>query len=252
MNRKTFSPDGLKMSDSGTFEAAFAQFNVIDHDGDVTLPGAFPTKEVPMSAFNHASWDGALPVGKGTISERGDWAVFSGEFFMQTTHGRDAYETLKALGPLAEFSYGFQVLDSEPGTFEGKRVRVLKALDPFEVSNVLKGAGRDTHLMSIKSGGLGTDLPYAEHLSGVLDVVKALHGRTIDRAEWRAKEGRALSTANLTTLRELADALGVTARSLVDFLAEHEPAPETPKAARPKAATGLAIEIARARSLGIT
>lgn len=230
MNRKSFVPSDLKLSETGTFEAAFAQFNIVDHDGDVTLPGAFPTKEVPMSAFNHSSWDGAPPVGKGTISERGDWAVFSGEFFMQTTHGRDAYETLKALGPLAEFSYGFQVLDSEPGTFEGKRVRVLKSLDPFEVSNVLRGAGRDTHLMSIKSGGLGTDLPYAEHLSGVLELVKALHGRTIDRADWRAKEGRVLSTANLTTLRELADALGVTARSLADFLAEHEPEKADPEA----------------------
>lgn len=248
MNRKSFQPSDLKLSESGTFEAAFAQFNIVDHDGDVTLPGAFPAKEVPMSAFNHSSWDGAPPVGKGMISERGEWAVFTGEFFMNTTHGRDAYETLKGLGPLAEFSYGFSILDSSPDTRDGKRVRVLKALDPFEVSHVLRGAGPTTHLMSIKSGGPGPEMPYAEHADWIRSEVEQFLKRTNDRAEWRAKEGRVLSAANLATLKELADAMGTTARRLAEFLMEHEP----PKADRPRVPTGLAIELARARSMGIT
>lgn len=241
--RKTFAPDGLKLSDEGIFEAAFAQFNIVDHDGDVTLPGAFPTKEVPMSAYNHSSWDGAPPVGKGTITERGDWAVFSGEFFMQTTHGRDAYETLKALGPLAEFSYGFSVLDSEPGTHQGKRVRVLKSLDPFEVSQVLKGAGPTTHLMSIKSGGPGPDLPYAEHLSWYADGLTALLDRTKDRAAFREEEGRKLSRTDRTRLAEIEAAWTEHLAVIRELIA----VPDDPQ----KRATSLAIELARARSLGI-
>ena len=123
----------LKLDDKGTIEAAFAQLNVIDADGDVTLPGAFPSKEVPMSAYGHTSWDGALPVGKGTISEEGDWAVFKGQMFLDTTAGRDAHATLKGLGPLAEFSYGYEPTDFSFGEQAGQKVRYLKLLDVFEV-----------------------------------------------------------------------------------------------------------------------
>ncbi|RLA43841.1 MAG: hypothetical protein DRQ97_12245, partial [Gammaproteobacteria bacterium] len=65
-----------KMDDRGYVEVAFAQLNVIDHDGDVIVNGAIPSKDVPMSAYGHTSWDGALPVGRGSISEEGNWAVF--------------------------------------------------------------------------------------------------------------------------------------------------------------------------------
>ncbi len=207
IEHKSSGPVEVKLADSGYIEAAFARLNVIDHDGDVTLPGAFPTKDVPMSAFGHTSWEGVPPVGKGTISEQGDWAVFTGNLFMDTTHGRDAHATLKGLGPLAEFSYGFSVLDSEPSVKDGRNVRMLKSLDPFEVSHVLKGAGMGTHLRSIKSGGLGPDMPYADHLAWVLDEVEALNIRSQARADWRAKEGRVLSSANRTSLATIATGL---------------------------------------------
>lgn len=225
IEHKTASVE-LKVSDEGVIEAAFAQLNVIDHDGDVTLPGAFPTKDVAMSAFGHASWDGALPVGRGTITEEGDWAVFRGRLFMDTTHGRDAYGTLKGLQELAEFSYGYSVTDSAPGVFEGKNVRLLKSLDPFEVSHVLKGAGLGTHLRAIKSGGPGTDLPYAEHTDRVRAEVEAFLKRTDDRAEWRAKEGRQLSAANRASLASLLESIrsfGSIADELEAFLAATDP-----------------------------
>ncbi len=203
--RKPAPAHEMKLAPTGEIEVAFAQLNVVDYDGDVTLPGAFPVKDVPMSAYGHSSWDGAPPVGRGTISEQGDWAVFTGQLFMATTHGHDAYETLKGLGELAEFSYGFAVLDSERGQRDGKAVRVLRSLDPFEVSHVLKGAGVATHLMSLKSGGPGTGLPYADHLSWVRDEVEALFGRTAERAQWRAKEGRQLSAANRAALSAIVE-----------------------------------------------
>jgi len=222
----------LKLSDLGTIEVAFAQLNVIDHDGDVTLPGAFPSKNVPMSAYGHASWDGAMPVGRGTIREDGDWAVFSGQMFMNTTHGRDAYETLKGLGPLAEFSYGYTVTDSAPGVVDSKNVRMLKALDVHEVSNVLKGAGLGTHLRAIKSGGPGTDLPYAEHIPWVHEMVKALLDRTTDKAEWRAKEGRVLSGPTREDIRSLVVSLrefSGTADELQAFIDEADPQKSAPR-----------------------
>jgi hypothetical protein len=215
---KAFPAHELKLSDVGAVEVAFAQLNVIDHDRDVTLPGAFPTKEVPMSAYGHTSWEGALPVGKGTISEEGDWAVFRGQLFMDTTHGRDAFHTLKGLGSLAEFSYGYSVLDSAPGQKDGQNVRYLKSLDPFEVSNVLKGAGVGTHLRAIKSGSPGTEMPYAEHASWIREVNAAFLDRAESRAEWRAKEGRMFSAANLEALAQVREGMVSMAEAIAALL----------------------------------
>ncbi len=239
----------VKLNESGYTEVAFAQLKVIDHDGDVTLPGAFPVKDVPMSAYGHTSWDGALPVGKGTISEQGDWAVFKGQYFLNTSGGRDAYETVKGLGPLAEYSYGFVVPKdgSEPGKQDGQSVRFLKALDVFEVSPVLKGAGRGTHTMTLKSGGPGPDAPYATHLDWLRSEVEALVKRTDERAEWRQKEGRTLSTANrasLLAILEALDGFSGTAGELRLLLESTDPQ-------KAKRVADIEVRIAIARSLGV-
>lgn len=245
MNRKMFAPGGLKLDDQGHIKAAFAQLNVIDSDGDVTLPGAFPRKAVPMSAYGHTSWDGALPVGKGVISEEGDWAVFEGDFFMSTTHGRDAYTTVKELGELAEYSYGYRVVEGERGTFQGKPANILKFLDPFEVSPVLKGAGVGTHTIAIKSGAPGKEAPYAEHLSWYVDGLSALIERTQDRDAFRKAEGRSLSQKDIDGLAELYMQLLAHADAIEPFL-PHE-APKADDAAK----RSLMVEIERARALGI-
>src|SRR3990167_7190394 len=213
-NRKAFTPHDLKLDDAGSIAFAFAQLNVIEKDGDVTLPGAFPAKDVPMSAYGHTSWDGALPVGKGSISEQDEWAVFTGQFFMDTTAGRETHATLKALGPLAEYSYGYDPLDYSFGQQDGQDVRFLRSLNVYEVSPVLIGAGIGTHTLAIKSGSPGPDMPYAEHLSWLREAVEAFTDRTGEKAAWRASEGRGLSAA---TRSELADL--VTQLETVDALA---------------------------------
>ncbi|GAA2159353.1 HK97 family phage prohead protease [Glycomyces lechevalierae] len=142
----------IKDADKGEVEALFSTYNVIDKDGDVTLPGAFddgaPAK---ISAYGHASWSGVLPVGKGTINDIGTGAVMRGKFFLDTTAGKDTFTTVKELGPLQEWSYGYDVIESEFGEFEGKHVRFLKKLKVHEVSPVLIGAGVGTMTMSAKS-----------------------------------------------------------------------------------------------------
>lgn len=249
MNRKAFHPAELKLDDQGYIEAAFAQLDVIDHDGDITRPGAFPVKDVPMSAYNHTSWDGSLPVGKGSIAERDGWAVFTGQFFMTTTHGRDAYETVKGLGPIAEYSYGYNITDGGPVVVDGKSVRELRKLDVFEVSPVLMGAGLGTHTLAIKSGGLGTDLPYAEHESWLRESVAAFLARTKARADMRESEGRKLSRSDreaLTALLESLRAFGGTADELAALLEQTEPAKAAPKTVT------LDVLLATARRLGVT
>lgn len=142
-------------TDAGRVKALFSTFDVIDHDGDVTLPGAFENgQKVRISAFNHTSWQGALPVGKGTIREQGDGAVMEGEFFMDTTHGKDAFLTVKGLEDIGEWSYGFDIIESEPGTKDGRDVRFLKKLKVHEVCPVLLGAGIGTRTLVAKAKDL--------------------------------------------------------------------------------------------------
>lgn len=150
---KTLLGVEVKSADEGKALVKFAAYDEIDHHGDVTLKGAFQSgKSVLVSSYNHASWGGALPVGKGVIRDSADGksAVAELQFFMNTQAGRETFETVKATGELQQWSYGFNVEDQEQGEFEGKSVRFLKSLDVYEISPVLVGAGKSTETLAIK------------------------------------------------------------------------------------------------------
>jgi len=134
---------------TGEFRAEFATLNVIDHDGDVTVPGAFQDgQETLIEAWNHNY--GQLPVGKGVIHEDEDKAVVEGHFFLDTQGGLEHYKTVKALGDLQEWSYTFDVEDSGYGEFDGQDVQFLRKLDVWGVAPVERGAGIDTRTTDIK------------------------------------------------------------------------------------------------------
>lgn len=153
MNTKAVSRFKIKDADQGLVEVAFATFDKVDKDGDVTVKGAFEDgAEVRISAWGHSSWPqrgAALPVGKGVIRETSTEAVMEGEFFLKTQAGHDTFEVVKELGDLQEWSYGYDTLDSEFGQKDGKRVRFLKSQAVHEVSPTLLGAG-DTRTLAIK------------------------------------------------------------------------------------------------------
>ena len=77
--------------DKGAVEAVFSVFGNVDSDGDVVVPGAvksgFKDTQVPM-VFAH-KWD--QPIGKGSIVQDNEKAVFKGSFFMETEAGKEAY-----------------------------------------------------------------------------------------------------------------------------------------------------------------
>lgn len=151
--RKNLIDVTIKNADLGEIEAVFSRFDVIDLDGDVTRKGAFTEGQpVVISAYGHKSWDGELPVGKGTIHELGDVAVMKGRFFLNTTHGRDAWETVKELSEadLQEWSYSLHDVVAKSDTIDGRKVRVLEKIRVKEVSPVLIGAGIDTGTLSTK------------------------------------------------------------------------------------------------------
>jgi Caudovirus prohead serine protease len=206
-DRKAFTPFEFKLSETGDITLAFSRFNVIDSDEDVTFPGAVPAgKSVPMSAYGHTSWDGIPPTGKGVLAEKGDLGIFEGSFFMTTDQGRNAYETVKAMGDLQEWSYGYNVLDGGPGVFDGKRVRELRKLDVFEVSPVLKGAGVGTGTLAIKSGAPGSDAPTAELISWHSASRAALMDRLKTHFAVRGVDGRELSRVDRALKADLEEA----------------------------------------------
>jgi hypothetical protein len=141
----------IKSESKGEVEAVFARLNVIDHDGDVTVPGAFKEGQtVAISQHGHTIWDGTAPVGKGTIHTVGDTAVFRGKFFMDMQAARDTFHAVKGMAEHGQWSYGFNTLTAEPGQLGGKDVKFLKELEVFEVSPVLRGAGIGTMTTSAK------------------------------------------------------------------------------------------------------
>jgi HK97 family phage prohead protease len=103
--------------------------------------------------FAH-KWD--QPIGKGVIEEKNDSAVFKGSFFMDTEAGKEAYNLVKSMGDLQQWSFGFRVNDSEVGKVQKDdsetQARFLKDLTVYEVSPVLVGANQETYTLAIKTG----------------------------------------------------------------------------------------------------
>lgn len=160
MDSKSLQRVEVKSADCGEVEAVFATFNAIDSDGDVTVPGAFEDgAEVVISSYQHTSWGGALPVGKGRIRTTGEEAILEGQFFMDIPAARDTFLVVKELGQRQQWSYGFDVVDAEPGTFQGREVRFLKRQLVHEVSPVLVGAGVNTRTLAAKAAQDRKEVP---------------------------------------------------------------------------------------------
>lgn len=158
MKRKVFrAPLVLKQDEDerGAFTAVFSTLNVIDHDGDVTVPGAFEDGQgVIVEPWNHG-W--TLPAGKGVIRADEEKAWVEGKFFMETGVGKEHYETVKGMGDLAEWSYTFDIEEAGQGDFEDQQVQFLRKLDVVGVSPVTRGAGIDTRTVDIKKRGDDVD-----------------------------------------------------------------------------------------------
>jgi len=142
--------------DTRYIEAVFSLFETIDSDNDVTkanaLRSGYTGNKVPL-VWNH---DWSKVIGRGVIETDNQKAVFKG-YFLNTEAGKEAYETVKAMQDMQQFSYGFQVLKSSKGTHidskgEEVPVRVLEDVKVWEVSPVLVGAQQNSFVQALKSG----------------------------------------------------------------------------------------------------
>ena len=142
--------------DTRYIEAVFSLFDTIDSDNDVTIAYAlrsgYSGNKVPL-VWNH---DWSKVIGRGIIETDNQKAVFKG-YFLPTEAGKEAYETVKAMQDMQQFSYGFQVMKSEKGKHidskgEEVPVRVLQDVKVWEVSPVLVGAQQNSFVQALKSG----------------------------------------------------------------------------------------------------
>lgn len=209
----------VKIADEvkGTVTAVFATLNVVDADNDVTMPGAF-TQGAPVviSAYGHRSWSGDLPIGKGTIREEGDEVILDGQFFMDTTHGRDAFLTVKELSEadLQEWSYSLENVVSESGEWDGRQVNVIKSVKVKEVSPVLRGVGVNTHTLEAKSV-----TKFGEHAEAALGGVREFVALAVDRLTERRAAGKSID--------EQSEALGLLEAELAPLRSAIDPDPES-------------------------
>lgn len=168
---KLFSAENVTLKsdgDEGTVEAVFSTFGIIDRDGDVVKSGAIPEVEVPI-AWGH---DWRQPVGRGSIKVTRKEAKLTGRFFLTTTAGLEAFNTVKEMAELQQWSWGFSVLEWKFAEVDGvEGVRVITKTEPFEVSPVLVGANQETRTVAVKDwqppvgykmllGGDDTDGPF--------------------------------------------------------------------------------------------
>jgi hypothetical protein len=136
----------------GQVEAVIATLNVRDHDGDVATAETFTDgEEVIISSYNHASMIGAaLPVGKGVIHVTPTEAILEGQFFMANASAREAFEVVHQMGAAQQWSYGYKILEAEPGVHAGEAVQFLRKVWVFEASPVIRGAGIATRTLDAK------------------------------------------------------------------------------------------------------
>lgn len=186
----------VKNEERGEVRAVIATLNVKDKEGDLILPGAFGTQDVLVSAYNHATWGGALPVGRGRVYEQGNEAIADLKFFMDDEAGRRHFRLIKNVGSAQEFSFGFDVTDkAEPNDAQRQMgiVRVIKRFKVYEVSPVFLGAGVNTRVLAAKT----EQQMQAEMVGLAKDSIDLLlEGEaTVERMERRAVKRKAREAA---------------------------------------------------------
>ncbi len=142
----------IKSAERGEVSAVIATFNTVDRDGDYTLPTAVREgAKVYISRWNHSAViSGEPPVGIGYIRKSGNSMHLDTQYWLDTERGREAFEVVKRMGDILEWSYGYFVRDQEVRRINGRQVNVLKDLHIYEASPVYQGAGIGTHTVDVK------------------------------------------------------------------------------------------------------
>tara|TARA_A100001037_G_C15144781_1_gene635757 strand:- start:2377 stop:3207 length:831 start_codon:yes stop_codon:yes gene_type:complete len=207
----------------GKVEAVFSVFNEIDSDGDVVMPNSIKSGYGDAGVAMVWAHDWKKPIGRGEIVQDGEKAKFKGQFIMDTQDGRDAFETVKAMGELQQWSFGYEVVDSENGTFTkdgmDTEARFLNELKVWEVSPVLVGANQNTYTVGVKEKSEETSgLTLTNETDQLLTNLSALLKRFKELTALRLKKEKTLSDNSTNLLMELQDALQEAYQDLSTYI----------------------------------
>ncbi len=183
MNQKTIVTKG-RTDARGELEAVFSTFDVVDSQGDVVKASAFTDGQAVPLTWSH-DWD--RPIGHGVVRVERDRAVFKGKLWLDTQDGLESFKKIKN-NPGQEFSWGFTILEAEPGVHAGVPVRVITKTIVHEVSPVLVGAGVGTHVLAVK----GTPAGHTRRPDPALVAIRdGFYGRDgVERAELLALKAK--------------------------------------------------------------
>jgi HK97 family phage prohead protease len=212
----------IKIDGAGHVSAVVATFKLVDHDGDIIEPTAFTDGQEMAMVWSH---DWSDPIGKGVIHVTETQAIFEGDFFMDTTRGAEAYKTVKAMGDLQEWSWGFISTKRQyEDTPDGSVIRRIIEAEIYEVSPVLKGAGIGTGTLTIKQRtSLETEI------KSLCDSADSLGERIRSVVGLRQSQGKSFGVEKAAKIHELATALRDSASFLEKNLEGDEPSNEALK-----------------------
>lgn len=243
---KQFKEFKLSTTDEveGKVEAVFSVFNEVDSDGDVVLPNSIKSGYGEKGVAMVWAHDWKDVVGRGEIVDDGNKAIFKGQFIMDTERGRDAFNTVKAMGDLQQWSFGYEVDDYEVGMFQKDtqeiEVRYLKNVKVWEVSPVLVGANQNTSTLSVKSDEEARDdcvkdteieeikepKRFNEDVDELLIKLSTVLKRAKELTALRLKKEKLLSEGSTDVLEELQDTLQEVFQDIDTLLDIASPKPE--------------------------
>lgn len=267
LQRKMCEAPALKFftddtSPNGSVSGYLSTFGNIDRGGEIVMKGAF-TGTVDQFvkngffALNH-NWD-VLPIGTITSAHEDDAGLhFSADFhsYPAAQEARTVAMERLARGKSVSTSIGYKPVDKE----RTKDALLLKSIDLYEGSmvnvpmNPLPTIGAVKGLSVAEMFDAALDLPDGSTFADQLEAVRAAVEASLTRAkaiqEMRAKEGRVLSSANVSRMRDMAGSLQDHANTLAAMCDQ-----ATPKAL-PSAVDAARVELARflreqSRMLGV-
>jgi len=149
-DKKHYVGEFKELKEDGTGKAIFATMDVVDKDGDITIPGAFGEQTVKLVGGH--DWK-SPNIGMAKIKEVDGKAVADFKFYLEMESAQEWYKAVRANyenDVEQQYSYGFHVKDAAKREQDGKKIRELKSLEVFEVSFVMSGAGQGTQTLGIK------------------------------------------------------------------------------------------------------
>lgn len=174
---KTVPAVTLGDESKGEVVAHFATMDEVDNDGEVFPLGAIPDgMKMTVSSYNHDTVMNQLlgtplpdqpPVGKGVVRLDGKKAVAHLTYFMETTRGREAFLTVKAMGADQAWSFAYhkEQVDRPSADWAAKGAqRMLTKIGPLldgamEVSPVKMPGGRSTKTLAVKQAEPPAPIP---------------------------------------------------------------------------------------------